>query len=92
MRIWRIPLRLSAELHNTSDIQVIDAANRDRVAASQRYAKRTNYTFEAVKATTLIDCKAGMILYTLHDETTARFQDRLADDQIYSRQTEQSHR
>ena len=41
-------------LHDISDIQVIDMATRDRVAASQRYAKRTNYTFEAMKTATLI--------------------------------------
>jgi len=34
----------------------------DRIAASQHYAKRTNYTFRAVKATALIDCKTGAIL------------------------------
>jgi len=34
----------------------------DRVAASQHYAKRTNYTFKAVKTTALIDCKTGAIL------------------------------
>jgi len=34
----------------------------DQIAASQHYAKRTNYTFRAVKTTVLIDCKTGTIL------------------------------
>ena len=62
MRIWRVLLRLSAELHNLGDVQAIDATGMDRIAASQHYAKRTNYTFEAVKTTLLSDCKTGAIL------------------------------
>jgi IS5 family transposase len=62
MRLWRVLLRLSAELHETGEIQAIDATGMDRVAASQHYAKRTNYTFKAVKTTVLIDCKTGAIL------------------------------
>ena len=62
MPIWRAFLRLSAELHNTGEIQAIDATGMDRVAASQHYAKRTNYTFRAVKTTALIDCETGAIL------------------------------
>jgi len=34
----------------------------DRIAASQHYAKRTNYTFKAVKTTILVDCATGSIL------------------------------
>jgi len=62
MPLWRDFLRLSAELHETGEIQAIDATGMDRVAASQHYAKRTNYTFRAVKTTALIDCKTGVIL------------------------------
>ena len=62
MPLWRDFLRLSAELHDTGEIQAIDATGMDRVAASQHYAKRTNYTFRAVKTTALIDCKTGAIL------------------------------
>ena len=62
MPLWRDFLRLSAELVNTGEIQAIDATGMDRVAASQHYAKRTNYTFKAVKTTILIDCKTGAIL------------------------------
>jgi IS5 family transposase len=62
MPIWRRLLRVSAELHDTGEIQAIDATGMDRIAASQHYAKRTNYTFRAVKTTALIDCETGAIL------------------------------
>jgi len=62
MPLWRDFLRLSAQLHDTGEIQAIDATGMDRIAASQHYAKRTNYTFKAVKTTALIDCKTGAIL------------------------------
>jgi len=62
MRIWRVLLRLSGESHDTGDVQAIDATGMDRSAASQHYAKRTNYTFEAVKTTVLIDCETSAIL------------------------------
>jgi hypothetical protein len=57
MPLWRAFLRLSAELHDTGEIQAIDATGMDRIEASQHYTKRTNYSFKAVKATALIDCK-----------------------------------
>jgi len=62
MPVWRRFLQLSAEVHDTGEIQAIDATGMDRVAASQHYAKRTNYTFRAVKTTAWIDCKTGTIL------------------------------
>ena len=77
MPLWRDFLRLSAELHDTGEIQAIDATGMDRVAASQHYAKKTNYTFKAVKTTALIDCKTDPILdihcpmKQLHDSQVA---------------------
>jgi len=59
MPLWRDFLRVSAELHDTGEIQAIDATGMDRVAASQHYAKRTNDTSTAVKTTALIDCQTG---------------------------------
>jgi len=53
---------VGGSLHDTGEIQAIDATGMDRVAASQHYAKRTNYTFRAVKTTVLIDCETGVIL------------------------------
>ena len=62
MPVWRRFLELSAKLHDTGDIQAIDATGMVRIAASQHYAKRTNYTFKAVKTTALTDCDTGAIL------------------------------
>jgi IS5 family transposase len=62
IRIWRVLLWLSAELHDLGDVQATDATSMDRVAASQNYAKRTDRTFEAVKTTLLSDCKTGAVL------------------------------
>jgi len=45
-----------------SQSQAIDATGFDRRAASRRYAKRTNYTFTAVKTTVLVDCQTSKIL------------------------------
>ena len=77
MLLWNDVHRLSAELHDTGQIQAINATSMDRVAASQHYAKRTNYTFRAVKTTALSDCSTGVILYIhrsmkqLHDSKIA---------------------
>jgi len=62
MRIWRVWLRLSAELQDLGDVLAIDATSMDRIAPSQHYAKRTNYTFEGVKTTLLSECKNDLIL------------------------------
>lgn len=35
---WRAVLRLSTELHDTGEIQAIDATGMDRIAASSHYA------------------------------------------------------
>ena len=62
MEVWRTFLALTIELHELGEIQAIDATGMDRIAASQHYAKRTNYTFRAVKTTILVDCATGVIL------------------------------
>ena len=62
MDIWRTVLGLTSDLHDLGEIQAIDATGMDRIAASQHYAKRTNYTFRAVKTTVLVDCLTGVIL------------------------------
>jgi IS5 family transposase len=63
IRIWRVLLRLSADLEETSCGQAIDVTGFDRVAARQHYANRMNYTFNAVKTTALADCSSNLILY-----------------------------
>lgn len=45
MRIWRVLIRLSAQLQKTGEVQMIDATGLDRIAVCQHYASRTNYTF-----------------------------------------------
>lgn len=55
MGIWRTFLGLTIDLHELGEIQAIDATGMDQIAASHHYAKRTNYTFKAVKTTILID-------------------------------------
>ena len=62
MRSWRVLLRLSAELHDTGEIQAIDSTSFAHRSSSYNYAKRVEDTFESVKITPLVDCKTGAIL------------------------------
>lgn len=62
MKQWREVLDPSVELYDLGEVQAIDATGVDRVQASQHYAKRTDYTFEAVKASLLINCETSAIL------------------------------
>ena len=62
MAVWRTLLRLSADLHDTGDVQAIDATGFDRHSASRHYANRTGYTFRSVKTTALVDCETSTIL------------------------------
>lgn len=59
---WRGLLKASQSLHELGEIQAIDASGFDRIAASRKYAKRTNYTFQAMKTTLLVDCSTSTIL------------------------------
>ena len=62
MGIWKMALDLTINLHELGYVQAIDATGVDRIVASQHYAKRTNYTFTAVKTTLLVNCVTGVIL------------------------------
>lgn len=42
MAVWRTPLRLSADLHDTGDVQAIDVTGFNRHSASRHYANRTD--------------------------------------------------
>lgn len=53
--VWRVPLQMSAGLYDTGRILAIEATGMDRMAASQHYENRTNYTFGAMETTVLID-------------------------------------
>ncbi len=43
MKIWRVLLRLSSELHDPSDHAAIDATVFDHETASKHYYRRSNY-------------------------------------------------
>ena len=62
MAVWRALLRLSTTGCDTGSVQAIDATGFDRHRASQHYATRTGYTYQAVKTTALVDCDTGPIL------------------------------
>lgn len=62
MSVWRVLLRLSADLHDTGEVQAIDATGFDRHSASHHYANRTDYTFKSVETTALVDCETSIIL------------------------------
>ncbi len=62
MKRWRAILDQSVELYDLGDVQAIDATGVDRVQAGQHYARRTDYTFEAVKTTLLVDCETNVVL------------------------------
>ncbi|MFW5959372.1 MAG: IS5 family transposase [Natronomonas sp.] len=59
---WRRFLDLTSHLQDLGEVQAIDASGFDRIAASRKYANRTNYTFKAKKTTLLVDCSSGTIL------------------------------
>lgn len=60
--IFRRLLRESVALFELGDVPATDAAGFDRIAASRRYARRTDYRFLAMKTTVLTDCTSGAIL------------------------------
>jgi hypothetical protein len=63
MRIWRVLLRLSAELHHTGHVQPIDSTSIAQRSSSFNHSKRVKDTFESVKTTALVDCESGALLY-----------------------------
>src|SRR6056297_328875 len=60
--LWRVLLRLSAQLHDTSGHAAIDATFFDRENASKHYCRRTNYRVQTLKTTALIDTESQAIL------------------------------
>jgi IS5 family transposase len=69
MAICRRLLQRTTTLHELGDVAAIDASSFDRVAASRRYATRTDYRFRSLKTTILVDCSTGAIL-DVHCATT----------------------
>lgn len=62
MSLWRELLQRTTTLFDLGDTAAIDGTSFDRIAASRRYARRTDYRFLAMKTTLLTDCKTGAIL------------------------------
>lgn len=59
---WQRLLEFTSDLSDLGEVQATEASGFDRVAASRKYAKRTNYLFQAMKTTLLVDCSSGAIL------------------------------
>jgi IS5 family transposase len=76
MKIWRVLLRLSSELHDLSGHGAIDATFFDRENASKHYCRRTNYRVQTLKATALVDTQSQAIL-DVHCTTEKRHDTQL---------------
>jgi len=62
MKIWRVLLRLSTQLHDTADHAAMDATFFDRETASKHYCRRTIYRVQTLKTTALVDTKTQAVL------------------------------
>lgn len=62
MALFRSLLQQTISLYDLGSVAAIDASGFDRVAASRRYATRTDYRFQSLKTTILVDCSAGGFL------------------------------
>jgi IS5 family transposase len=89
MAICRKLLRRSVSLLKVGDVAAIDASSFDRVAASRRYAQRTDYRFLALKTTLLVDTASGAIL-DLHC-TASRPHDTQIGWQVLKRNRDRLH-
>ncbi|MDQ2052644.1 IS5 family transposase [Natronolimnohabitans sp. A-GB9] len=62
MEVWRVLLRLSAQLHKPSGHAAMDATFFDRENASKHYCRRTNYRVQTLKTTALVDTASQAVL------------------------------
>ncbi|MBX0325675.1 IS5 family transposase [Halomicroarcula sp. F13] len=74
--LWRVLLRLSAQLHEPSEHAAIDATFFDRENASKHYCRRTNYRVQTLKTTALVDTESQAIL-DVHCTTEKRHDTQL---------------
>ncbi|MDG5778755.1 IS5 family transposase [Haloarculaceae archaeon H-GB1-1] len=74
--LWRVLLRLSAQLHEPSGHAAIDATFFDRENASKHYCRRTNYRVQTLKTTALVDTESHAIL-DVHCTTEKRHDTQL---------------
>lgn len=66
-------LDLTSDLKQLGEVQAIDASGYDRIAASRKYANRTDYTFQALKPTMFVENNPR---HALFDEATTRHKSR----------------
>ncbi|MDF9748441.1 IS5 family transposase [Natrinema salsiterrestre] len=71
MAVWRVLLRLLAQLHEPSSHAAMDATFFDRENASKHYCRRTNYRVQTLKTTALVDTESQAIL-DIHCTTEKR--------------------
>ena len=76
MAIWRVLLRLSAQLHEPSGHAAIDSTFFDRENASRHYCRRTNYRVQTLKTTVLVDTASQAVL-DVHCTTGKRHDTRI---------------
>jgi hypothetical protein len=60
--LWRVLLRLSAQLHETSGHAAIGLTFFDRENSSKHYCRQTNYRVQTLEATALVDTDTQAIL------------------------------
>lgn len=58
MEVWRLLLRHSAEIAGISGRAAVDSTFFERHHASSHYGSRTDYTFEKLKVTLLVDIES----------------------------------
>ena len=76
MKVWRVLLRLSAQLHDLSGRAAIDATFFDRQNASKHYCRRTKSRVQTLKTTALVDTASQAIL-DVHCTTEKRHDTQL---------------
>ena len=76
MAVWRVLLRLSAQLHDTSGHAAMDTTFFDRKTASKHYCRRTNYRVQTLKTTALVDTDSQAVL-DVHCTTEKRHDTQL---------------
>jgi IS5 family transposase len=62
MAICRRLLQQTTTLHEFGEVAAIDTSSFDRIAASSRYTRKTDYRIQSLKTTLLVDCSTGVIL------------------------------
>ena len=62
MEVWRLLLRHSAEVAGISGRAAIDSTYFERHQASSHYVSRTDYTFDKLKVTLLVDTESHAVI------------------------------